>query len=317
MKNISKHIQASLLVMMIVGLVSCKKDFLEITPKGNLIAEKTSDYNLLLNNLDLLNLTSVGVDALAQVPMGDEVAAIETYFTGAALRTQRLFRWDDVIYEPEQDANEMTMTMRNLYTYNKVINEVMNSSDGTEQQKKSLQAEAMAGRAWTNFLLINYYGKPYSSTSVTDPGFPIVKNADVTETKFARATVQEVYDFIISDLRTAIPNLSSQVTHRLRMSKASAEAILGKVYLFQGKYTEALQQLNAAITDLNGASVPVALYDYNAAFGTGGSFLPIGTFGPTYPTAPNNQESVYAKQFSNSWIFTNNEIVVTAQMLPL
>lgn len=282
-----------------------------MVPKGNLIAEKTSDYNMLLNNLDLLNVSTDG-----QAVMGDEVAASETYFTGAALRTQRLFRWDDVIYEADQDATEMSVPMKNIYNYNKIINEVLNSKDGTEQQKKSLQAEAMAGRAWTNLLMINYYGKPYSSSSATDPGFPIVTKADVTETKFTRATVKEVYDFIISDLTTAIPNLPN-LTHRLRMSKGTAEAILGKVYFFMGKYNEALQQLDASLIDLATSSIPARLYDYNVTFGTGGSFLPIGTFGPTYPAVPNNEENVYGKQYINNWTFANSEIVITSQTVAL
>ena len=67
--------------------------------------------------------------------MGDEIAAVEPYFSGAALRSQRLFRWDDLIYEPEQNAPELAVPMTNIYLYNKVIAEVMNSTDGTEQEK--------------------------------------------------------------------------------------------------------------------------------------------------------------------------------------
>ena len=78
----------------------------------------------------------------------------------------------------------------------------------TAMAVKGSTPEAMAGRAWTYFLLINYYGKPYSAaTAATDPGFPIIQVADVTTTTFTRASVQEVYDFIIKDLTTAIPNL--------------------------------------------------------------------------------------------------------------
>lgn len=316
MKNILINSKRLILLLLVISSVSCKKSFLEITPKGKLIAQKTADYDLLLNNLDLLNVTNVGLDALAQVPMGDEVAAIDQYFTGAALRTQRLFQWEDVIYEPEQDANEMVYTMKSIYTYNKIINEVMNSTEGTDQQKKSLQAEAMAGRAWTYFLLINYYGKPYSASAATDPGYPIVKESDVTQDKFTRASVKEVYDFIVSDLTTAIPNLPN-TTHRLRMSKAAAEATLGKVYVFMGKYTEALQQLNAALADLSGTAIPVAFYDYNSTFAPGGAFLPVSLFGPAYPTVVNNTENIYSKQFVDNWTFTNSEIVITSQTAAL
>ena len=81
--------------------------------------------------------------------------------------------------------------MRNVYIYNMVINEVLNATDGTDQEKKAIQAEALAGRAWTYFLLINYYGKPYQeATASTDPGFPIVTDADVAAKIYTRASVK-------------------------------------------------------------------------------------------------------------------------------
>jgi hypothetical protein len=309
-----KKLTSIYILLLATVFASCKKSFLEITPRGNLIAQKTNDYNLLLNNLDLLN---VGTAGLAQVVMGDEVAAVEPYFTASLLKTQRLFRWDDVIYEPEEDGAEMFVPMKNLYTYNKIINEVMQSTDGTEQQKKALRAEALAGRAWTYFLLINYYGKPYAASSANDPGFPILTKSDVTETRFTRASVKEVYDFILNDLQTAIPDLPAQTTHRLRMSRTAAEGILGKVFLFMGKYNDALPLLTNAITSAASATIPVRLYDYNVTFATGGSFLPIGTFGPAYPTAPGVEESIYAKQFINSWASTNSELVINPQTIAL
>jgi len=294
------------LALMVTIMGSCKKSFLEVSPKGKLIAQKVSDYNLLLSNLDLVNM-----GANAQVPMGDEVVAVEPYFSGADLKTQRLFRWDDVTYEPNDNATEMAVPLQNIYMFNKIINEVPNATEGTEQEKLSIKAEAMAGRAWTYFLLINYFGKPYNETSsATDLGFPIVKNADVTETKFTRATVKEVYDFIVSDLIAAIPNLPLKTTHRLRMSKAAGEGLLGKVYMFMGKFNEALPHLNAALTDITNAAIPVRLYDYNVTFATGGAFLPIGLFGPSYPTIPNNEENVFGKQAFSNWTFANNELVV-------
>lgn len=299
-----------------ITLTSCKKDFLDITPKGKVIATTVSDYNLLLNNLSLINVSTDG-----QVPMGDEMAAIDPLFSGALLRTQRLFGWNDVIYDPGQDATEMSVPMSNIYLYNKIINEAPGATEGTDAQKNSIIAEARAGRAWTNFLLINYYGKPYkASTAATDPGFPIITAADVTASNFSRASVQSMYDFIIADLTAAIPNLPVQMVGRVRMTKCAAEAILGKVYLFMGRYTDALPMLNAAIADFavtGNTSLPVALYDYNVTFGTGGSFLPIGIFGPAYPTLPTNTENLYAKQFIDNWSFTSSELVITPATVAL
>lgn len=287
--------------------LSCSNEFLEITPKGKLIAKSVADYDLLLSNLDLLNMNTD-----AQVLLGDEVSAIEPFFSGASLRTQRLFRWDDVVYEPDEDAVEMAVPMNNLYLYNKIITEIEQATGGTEAQKRAVLAEARASRAWTYHLLINYYGKPYDAASaVNDPGFPIIQNSDVTETTFIRASVQEVYDFIVEDLTASIKDLPEGPYHRLRMSKPTAEAILGKVYMHMGKFEEAEKMLSNSLQDITKAKIPVKLYDYNITFAPDGEFMPIGLFGPEYPSAPNIQESLYAKQFINYWSFTDSEIVIT------
>ena len=292
---------------------SCKKSFLEILPKGKLIATTTNDYQLSLGSLNLINMNTGG-----QIPMGDEVAAVDPYFTGTNLRAQRLFRWDDEVYQPSEDAAELTVPMSNIYLFNKVINEVMNSTDGTDQDKKSVRAQAKAGRAWTYFLLINYYGKPYNPTSAeTDPGFPIILAADVNQTKFSRASVKEVYDFIINDLTEALPDLPAKTTHRVLMSKAAAEGLLGKVYTFMGNYDKALPLLSNCIAGIAVADIPVRLYDYNVAFAPGGSFLPIGLFGANIPVAVNNYENIYAKQAFNTWTFSSNEFVVSQQTVEL
>lgn len=289
MKKINYLKTAIVAACMFTG-ISCSDSFLEIQPKGKLIAERTSDYDLLLNNLDLVNIATDG-----HILMGDEIAFADPYFTGAGARAQRLYRWDADIYQVDEDAPETLVPMKDIYIYNMIINEVLNSTEGSEEQKKSIQAEALAGRAWTYFLLINYYGKPYNaSTAATDPGFPIITRADINGNDFRRATVQQVYDFIISDLTTAIPNLLSVgVPHRLRMSKAAAEGLLAKVYMFMGNFSEALPLLNSSLDHLAASAVVTGLYNFNTAF-------------PGFPTAPNDQENVYAKTIFNSYTASNN-----------
>lgn len=298
MKNIYKNTAIITAIMITLGNVSCKNDFLEVTPKGKLIAQKVDDYNLLLNNLELLN-----VNSLSQVPMGDEVDAIQEYFVSASLKSQRLFRWDPVIYESDQDADEMKVYMKNIYTYNKIINEIDAATEGSDAEKNSIKAEAMAGRAWTYFQLINYYGKPYQeSTSSTDPGFPIVTKADVTETTFERTNVKAVYEFIVDGLKEAIPNLPNRTINRLRMSRSAAEAILGKVYLFMGQPYKAVEQLNNAVNNTAHTDISLSFYDYNT------------TALPTSITVAMNTEVIYGKQSSNYWtinnLFATGELVI-------
>ncbi len=297
MNTLINYIRITALALVLTASFSCKKSFLEIEPKGKLIASKTADYDLLLNNLDLVNMGTDG-----HVLLGDELVGVDPYFTGTAARIQHLFKWEDDVYNIDEDAPETLLPIRNLYTYNMIINEVLNSQDGTEAQKKSLQAEALAGRAWTYFLLINYYGKPYKeSTAATDPGFPLITEANINGTDFTRASVKEVYDQIVSDLTTAIPNLTSvSVAHRLRMSKSAAQGMLAKVYIFMGKFSEALPLLNSSISTLSNSTALTAmtgLYDFNVV-------------NPGNPTAQNDQENAFSKTIFNVYTSSGSNVVM-------
>ncbi len=293
----------------------CTKSFLDIKPKGELIAQSVNDYDNLLNNGTLVNVPASAGPAMAQIPMGDETVSVDPYFTNTDLRTQRLFRWDDVVYDPGQDALEMTDLMPQLYTYNKIANEVLDAPDGTLPQKQALKAEALANRAWTYLLLANYYGKPYNpATAATDLCFPIITEADVTATKFDRATVKACYDFMVSDLTAAIPALPKETSSRARMCRSAAEGLLGKVYLFMGRYSDALSQFNTALADLP-VNMPVAFSDLNQTMAVGGSLgynpfitpltLLAGVTGWT------NTENLFCRQFLNYWTTLQNDILLS------
>lgn len=304
-----KNIYKIVWVFLFSGVVfSCKKDFLQVVPKGVLIPTTTSDYDLLMNSYKFYQYSN----GLPTLLLGDDIVEEESYFNyytpDATASASQLFQYQGIIYKVDNTPFEIQNYMINMYACNKVINEVMASTEGTDAQKKSLLAEARATRAWINFQLINFYGKPYlASTAATDLGFPIVETADVSQKNFSRGTVQGMYDFIIRDLTTAIPDLPVQSVIQTRMSKKAAQGILGKVYLFMGKNTEALTQFNAAFTGLASSTKPAVLYDYNVTLAPGGSFLPIGFFGPNYPgnNLVDMTESVLAKT-SNAGDYNGN-----------
>jgi hypothetical protein len=296
---IYKTICSSLLCL---TMVSCKKEFLNIIPQGQQVAVNTKDYDLLLNNPDFGHFSYAG-GWQGQVFMGDDVAAEASHFNSAQPITQGTFKWEDSPAPTESIDFTSRSFLENLYTLNKIINEVMSSAGGSEQQKKALRAEALANRAWTYFQLINFYGKPYTvATAATDPGFPMILTADITVKNFSRSTVQGVYDFIINDFNTAIADLPLSNSNGLRFNKAGAEGLLGKVYLYMGKNTEALALFNSAFTDNGVRSVPAHLYDYNQEFAPGGKFDPINYDGPSNSPGSNYldfTESVVSRSFYN------------------
>ncbi|WP_461791647.1 RagB/SusD family nutrient uptake outer membrane protein [Pedobacter sp.] len=308
--KLHKYVTVATITFLSVVLCGCKKSFLEIVPKGNIVAVTYDDYDKLMNgsNFYVLGTGGAGIYQPAAL-MGAEVSA-EQYaynFLGTGYPGARaLFQWEANIFpetDPPTDADAskpqfMSVLLKNIYILNKIINDVSGSAGGTEQQKLRLRSEAMAQRAFTNFQLVNYFTKPYNPASAsTDPGFPVIKTSDITVKTFDRGTVQQSYDFMISDLTQAIANLPVDPVMKTRVSRGAAEAILGKIYLFMGRYNDAITMLNRAFADMASMKTPPKLYDYNIELAPGGSFLPIDPlYGPNSPftNASDVKESMWA-----------------------
>ena len=311
------HILIAAGIALMVSLTACKKDFLNVVPLGDQIASTTDDYDQLMNDPGFYYS---GYSGGWQEPalMGDEVAADADYFNQGSVQMVNAFQWQASIFQQaDREPFDLVLQLSSMYECNKIIAEVDGSSGGTDSLKKELKAEAMATRAWLNFEFINFYAKPYlASTASTDPGFPIIDKPNIAIANYMRATVQAVYDFMIKDLTTAIASLPVKAKIQTRMSRPAAEGLLGKVYLFMGRYSDAAPLLQAALTDVVAAGVPV-LYDYNVTFGPGGSFLPIDPYyGPASPGQNYNDltEAVVSKVFYNGSyggnFFGNNGLVL-------
>lgn len=312
MRSIHKVLIPILFLSLILP-TSCSKGFLEIEPKGSRVAKTTPDYE------QLMNAVGLQVPYPPSLYLGDEMAAQKTYMDAAQIRTQRLFRFEARVYDEDQLPNE-TWPLTSIYTFNKVINEVMQSEGGTDQQKRAILAEAKVGRAICHLYFLNDYSLPYNAaTAATDLGIPLLTKADVTQTTFMRASVQECYDFIIKDLEDALPDLGPLV-HRRKFSRMGAEFILGRVYLYMAKFNESRAHVDAAFAELNKAAIPLTLYDYNVVLDPdgSGSWFPDFGFGlSNYPLAANNTQVIYNLSMTNFQLQQANTYVFSPETAAL
>ena len=113
--------------------------------------------------------------------------------------------------------------------------------------KDQIVAEARFLHAYYNFELLKWFG-----------GIPLKGDARFAlgdETAIPRATEEEVYASIESDLIAAIEDLAPQAPQVGRVTKGAAQALLGKVYLYHAtagnghpeKYAEAAAMLDEVI----------------------------------------------------------------------
>lgn len=260
----------SLLIILSTSLLSCSDSFLDVKPKGRVIATSITDYNNMLEFSGFVQI-SFGTWHI----MGDDVAGLEPHYSTALLfgtpgtRNHRLFEWADDVYRPDDETDEVAVFYRRIYAANKIIHEVLDAEGGSEQQKKQYRAEALSQRAFAYFNLVNFFGKPYlAATATSDLAVPLILRGDFGQDEFVRASVQEVYDAIIADLSDAIPDLPLVQNTSNRYTKAAAEALLGKVYLFMANPAAAAAQLDNAVAHLPSSftvSGFVELIDYNTA----------------------------------------------------
>ncbi|GIM51133.1 hypothetical protein CAPN004_01630 [Capnocytophaga cynodegmi] len=237
-------------------VISCDK-YLDIEPKGSVIPTTVEDYDLLMNgvhstsNESVLALTADDFDM--RFKDGDIKQPDNQEF--------QMYSWGDLrFYNPTYPVNAWNSAYVNIYTNNKVINEVMQSNLSmgyTEADKLSIQAAAYYNRALDYFFLTNIFAKAYSPSANTDLSVPIVTIADATQSGLDRASVLQVYEFIISDLEKAMENLPAKSKTHVRPNIGSVYSLLSRVYLYKGDYQNSLEYANKAIGISN-----VTLQDY-------------------------------------------------------
>lgn len=167
---------------------------------------------------------------------------------------------DDYNFDATNDKvrDAWRMCYFTIYRANKVINK----TDATNALRKRLVAEAKTLRAYNYLELVSLWGD-----------VPLVLN-DIPPAQYTstgRKPKQEVYAQIVKDLQEAIPDLPlKSAAESFRVSKGTAQALLGKAYLFQQKWTEAATNLEAVITSNQYSLAPSvgAVFAKNGEFGS-------------------------------------------------
>lgn len=241
-----RNIQFSILICVVL-LSGCNK-FLDIKPKDKFIPITVADYESLLNSGYNVNYNDYFWDLLSDdafLPEGEP----GNLFSKQQLWGRKIYTFNTVPFEAGSNDFEWSEGYRRIFYFNTVINNIADATEGTEAAKKSLKAEALLGRAMEHLLLVNMYAQHYdAATAGTQPGIPIALIADINA-KFKRNTVKEVYDQVISDLNTAIPDLP--VNHKLtkfRSCKAGGYAALSRAYLFMGDYANAKKNADQTLS---------------------------------------------------------------------
>ena len=245
-----KKVTTILAICVVVMLTGCN-DFLDIKPKGEKIPKTVTDYETLLNYESVQKVSDTYPTYLTDdvylpdVAQGTATPGLNS--VEQSILNLYLFKKD--VFGEAQDDGFWFASYNRIYYYNTVIDNIMNAEGPSEQQKHSIQAEALISRALEYLYLVNGYAKHYDvRTAETDPGVPLILDEDISKKDLVRASVKDVYAQIQSDLQAALPNLPVQPKgNAFRASKAAGYGILAKMYLYMGNYTEALKAANEVL----------------------------------------------------------------------
>ncbi len=233
-------------------IFSCSDKFVEISPEYSIDSENyfnsADDYYLaLVASYDLLQTT------YANAILG-EIASNNTLCGGESPT--------DVIGWQQVDDMIQTPTNSNLkdiwdwmFAGVQRANYFMEFKDKIEfEGKESMIGEVRFLRAYYNFELVKWFGAiPFK----VDERF---KLGD--ETTIPRYPVEDVYAFIEEDLIFAASVLPVSPEQAGRATKGAAQALLGKVYLYQNKFAESAAVLETVITE----GPYMLVNDYNSIF---------------------------------------------------
>ncbi|WP_289005096.1 RagB/SusD family nutrient uptake outer membrane protein [uncultured Parabacteroides sp.] len=132
--------------------------------------------------------------------------------------------------------------------------EYLGSSKGTDEEKALVTrciAEAKFLKSWAYFELVTSFGR-----------VPVKKTfAELEINHTPRSEVSEIWAYIEELLKEAIPDLPESYTKPDygRATSGAANALLGKSYLYQAKYAEAI----SAFEKVNGELLPFDKYHWN------------------------------------------------------
>ena len=161
-------------------------------------------------------------------------------------------------YNFTSDNSEITNLFTAYYQIVYAANMVINHVEADTPIKTRAVAEAKFFRAWANFELVTLWGNA-----------PLITEAERDDYRAANSTPAELWAQIKKDLTEAIASnglpeklgVNDQDTP-VRITKQAAQALLGKAYLFEGKNSEALAQLDAVINSGKYAMMPLSENGY-------------------------------------------------------
>ncbi|SNR50091.1 RagB/SusD family nutrient uptake outer membrane protein [Flavobacterium sp. ov086] len=234
-----------ILSMSLLILTGCSKDFLDAQPESTINDEQlatspTASKSILAGIYSALRSYGLSVAGSHEDYGHKSILAATDLMSNDMLMTKSSWYGSFYNYLGRQQTNSRSKLAWTIYypqirTTNKLIQAI--PADAPTPELKAIRGQALALRGYFYFMLARMYGPTYvgNETKLCVPLF-----TEPTVDAKPRATVQEVYKVIESDLKLAITELEGFTrANKDGLDQSVAQAFLADVYLEMGKYPEA------------------------------------------------------------------------------
>ncbi|WP_367757051.1 RagB/SusD family nutrient uptake outer membrane protein [Flavobacterium sp. WC2430] len=252
-----KNIKFSLIASVVLfTATSCSEEFLNVEPKGtaledNYYTNETEAYSGLVSVYDVLGKQSKGFENMICMLN----AGSDDFYAGGGGATDGtgIQSFSDYSISPVTiPASFWNDFYQGIFRANILLEKLPNvpMNDAT---KARFTAETKALRGYYYFELVRTFK---NVPLITEP----IATSEIYNV--LQASSDDVYAQIEKDLTEALPNLPNIISDVAneggRFSKGSVQALLGKVYLYEGKNTQAA----AAFASVNGTPGGTSMYGY-------------------------------------------------------
>lgn len=235
--------------------IGCTDDFVEVEPDGfndsDFFNNQEEYESALIGTYDMLQATFWNV--LTGIVASPDYAAGGDAFNYDQPTLQNI----NLMIHTPADENQLRSIWGLMYAGLNRANFILEFKNKTDfDGKDEIIAQAYFLRAYYTFELAKFFGNVPLKTEDRNGVLRITDQRIFPEDEFSMERVSDiamVYALIEEDLKEAIPNLPVTQDLPYEVTKGAAQALLGKVYLYHGKfdqskYSDAATALNQVIS---------------------------------------------------------------------
>lgn len=259
-------------VLAMIALWGCD-GFLEETSQNQIRPSTVSDMEKILEGEAYLTEAETEIFNFGTAFLTDDMQCEEEGYVGytpAKKKWRRMFCYDVSMFdegnEDEKANNDYWYVPYQRIKGCNIVLDYIDDMQGDEEKKEYLRGEAYALRGFYYLSLVNFFSLPYNYGDPTqNMGVPLKLNSGVSEDKFDRGNVADVYRQIEKDLLEGA-RLMRQYPRELtlfRMNGLAAYGLLSRAYLHMENWDKVIEYADSVLVEKD----DLLVFSENTSFG--------------------------------------------------